>query len=104
MKGYQLTFYTQQHRKIDNQSETEWLMNEGRDLGISGATVHVAQGGYGRDGKYHSSSLFDVGEQTVEVIMLLSDEQHFQMLSRIKEAGLSIFFSRIPAEFGVIEA
>ena len=50
MRGWQLTFYTQQGRSHGTRSIAEWLVAEAKALGISGATMSTAQGGYGRDG------------------------------------------------------
>lgn len=58
MRGWQLTFYTQQGRSHGTRSIAEWLVAEAKALGISGATMSTAQGGYGRDGRLHWAQLF----------------------------------------------
>lgn len=50
MQGYQLTFFTQQSRKHNCSPLGEWLLQEARKLGISGATLTVASQGFGHDG------------------------------------------------------
>ena len=42
MRGWQLTFYTQQGRSHGTRSIAEWLLAEAKLLGISGATMSVA--------------------------------------------------------------
>lgn len=74
MRGWQLTFYTQQGRSHGTRSIAEWLLAEAKLLGISGATMSVAQGGYGRDGRLHWADFFELTGQPVEVAMTVSDE------------------------------
>lgn len=38
MKGFQITFFTQQDRRHHHKPMAEWLMLAARDLGIRGAT------------------------------------------------------------------
>lgn len=42
MKGYQVTFFTQQDRHHAHKPVSEWLMLTARELGIRGATIVVA--------------------------------------------------------------
>ena len=69
MRGWQLTFYTQQGRSHGTRSIAEWLVAEAKALGISGATMSAAQGGYGRDGRLHWANFFELAEQPLEVTM-----------------------------------
>lgn len=48
MDGFKLSFFTQQGRSHGVLSISDWLLNEAKELGIKGATVNVAQSGYGR--------------------------------------------------------
>lgn len=47
-QGYQLIFFTQQNCKLDGMTVAEWLLKTAKDLGIPGATMSLAQAGYGR--------------------------------------------------------
>ncbi len=51
MHGYQLTFFTQQDRKHQGISLAQWLLEEARNIGISGATLIQASEGFGTTGK-----------------------------------------------------
>lgn len=90
MRGWQLTFYTQQGRSHGTRSIAEWLVAEAKALGISGATMSTAQGGYGRDGRLHWANFFELSEQPLEVTMALSDEAAERLLARIAAEGLRI--------------
>ena len=101
MHGYQLVFFTQLKRTHGLLSIAEWLTKEAKQLGVSGVTVSVAQGGYGRDGKYQSARFFETGEQPIEVTMALSDEAAERLFARIAAEGLRIFYTKVPVEFGI---
>lgn len=101
MHGFKVSFFTQQGRTHGILSITEWLLKEAKSIEIKGATIAVAQGGYGRDGKYYSAHFFELGEQPVEMTMAVNAEQAEQLFTRIKEENLRIFYIKIPIEFGV---
>lgn len=102
MHGYQISFYTQQGRRHKHMSIAEWLLQEAKALGIAGATVAAAQGGYGRDGLYHSSHFFELGDQPVEVSLAVSATQADQLFVRVKEENVPLFYIKTPIEFGII--
>ena len=101
MRGWQLTFYTQQGRSHGTRSIAEWLVAEAKALGISGATMSAAQGGYGRDGRLHWANFFELAEQPLEVSLALSDEAAERLFARIAAEGLRIFYTKVPVEFGI---
>ena len=101
MRGYQLSFFTQQNRLHGVLTITEWLIQEARSLGISGVTVTAAQSGYGRDGKLHSAHFFDLAEQPMEVTMAATTEKADLLFAKIAEEKLKIFYVKTPIEFGI---
>lgn len=101
MHGYQLTFFTQQGRVHGMVNLAEWLLQQAKAVGIKGATVATAQGGYGRNGKYYSVHFFEMGEQPVEVTMAVDAVQVDLLFAKINEEQLGIFYIKIPIEFGV---
>ena len=100
MHGFRLSFFTQQGRTHGMLSISEWLLKEAKELGIKGATVNVAQGGYGRDGKYRSARFFDIAEQPMEVQLAVNTEECERLFARIEKENLEIFYMKIPIEFG----
>lgn len=72
MQGYQLTFFTQQDRKHGRLPLGEWLLQEGRKLGVAGATLFAASEGFGHSQKLHSAHFFDLADQPIEVMMAVS--------------------------------
>ena len=104
MNGFKLSFFTQQGRSHGVLSISDWLLNEAKELGIKGATVNVAQSGYGRDGVYHSAHFFEVGEQPLEIQMAVKVEECERLFSKIEEEKMQIFYMKIPIEFGITGA
>ena len=100
-QGYQLIFFTQQNRKLGAITVAEWLLKTAKDLGIPGATMNLAQTGYGRDGKFHSAHFFDLAELPVEVLMAVTEEECEGLFAEITEAKLEVFYTKAPIEFGV---
>ena len=72
-------------------SLAEWLLQQARAVGIKGATVAVAQGGYGRNGKYYLAHFFEMGEQPVEVTMAVNPLQAELLFAKINAEQLGIF-------------
>lgn len=101
MTGCQLTFYTLQDRKHGADSLARWLLHKARELNIGGATLIVANGGLGREGKLHSARFFELGEQPVLVQMILSETEAQTLLAAVEAEGLQIFYVKTPVEFGV---
>ena len=92
MKGYQLTFFTQQDRKHDHLPLGEWLVQEARKLRIGGATLIVATEGFGHDHRLHSAHFFELTDQPIEVTMAVKFVSCFVPLAakvstRLREVG-----------------
>jgi PII-like signaling protein len=101
MHGFQLTFYTQQDRKHHSLSLAQWLLEEARDIGISGATLFQAAEGFGHDKKIRSTHFFELSDQPIEVTMAVSEADARLLFKRLKEEGINIFYVKNPIEFGM---
>lgn len=101
MRGYQLTFFTQQDRKHGHQLLGEWLVEEADKLGIGGATMIAAMEGFGRDRKLRSACFFELVNQPVEITMAVSEPECKRLLQRLREEEINIFCIRAPIEFGM---
>ncbi|MDP3481604.1 MAG: DUF190 domain-containing protein [Desulfoprunum sp.] len=101
MHGYQLTFFTQQDRRHHHLSLAQWLLEEARTLGISGATLIPATEGFGHGGKIRSAHFFELADQPLEVTMAVSGADAERLFARLKEEGVDIFYVQTPIEFGM---
>lgn len=101
MHGYQLTFFTQQDRRHQGTPLAEWLLEESRRLGISGATLITADEGFGRHRKIHSAHFFELTDQSVEITMAVNRDHAERLFMRLREEGVNIFYIKAPIEFGM---
>lgn len=101
MHGYQLTFFTQQDRRHRGQSLAQWLIEEARNIGISGATLIPATEGFGHDRKMRSAHFFELADQPLEVTMAVSEVDAERLFQRLHDEAVNIFYVKTPIEFGM---
>lgn len=79
----------------------EWLLDMAQGLGISGGSAFRAVAGFGRHGR-HDAGFFELaGELPVVVEFFVDAAMADQLLQRIAEANLKLFYARLAAETGV---
>ena len=79
----------------------EWLLDTAQGLGIAGGSAFRALAGFGRHGR-HDAGFFELaGELPVVVEFFVDAAMADQLLKRIAEADLKLFYARLPAETGV---
>lgn len=100
MKGYLLTFYTQQDRRHGHSPLHEWLMAEAEKLGIRGSTAVAGAEGYDHRGRFHSAHFFELADQPMEVQMAVTQQQADVLFERLRQEGVDLFFARSEVEFG----
>jgi PII-like signaling protein len=103
MTGTLLRFYVHENRRHGHVLLYDWLLEEAKRLGIRGGSAFRAIGGFGRHGIRHAEHFFELaGDVAVEVELAVSDDEAGRMLARVRAEGVSVFYVRIPVEFGVI--
>ena len=103
MNGTLLRFYVHENRRHHHVLLYDWLLEQARQMGINGGSAFRAIAGFGRHGVLHEEHFFELaGEMTVQVELAVSDDEAEQMIARIREEGVAIFYVRIPIEFGSI--
>lgn len=100
MKGYLVTFYTQQNRTVDGASVAQVILDEARDLGVRGATLFSGKEGFGHDGRFHSDNYFDLEDPPVQVSMALTREECDSLMRCINNRNMRVFYTRSEIEFG----
>jgi PII-like signaling protein len=104
MNGTLLRFYVHENRKHRHRLLYEWLLEQARSLGIHGGSAFRAIAGFGRHGVLHEEHFFELaGDLTVEIDFAVSDDEAQRLLDRIKAERISIFYVRVPIEYGAIE-
>ncbi len=105
MNGTYLRFYMHENIKHQHQLMYEWLLQHAKAMGVHGGSAFRAIEGFGRHGVLHSQHFFELaGEMTVEVEFILTHEMADRLLESLRHENLSLVYSRLPAEFGVIGA
>jgi PII-like signaling protein len=104
MKGTLLRFYVHENRKHHHIALFEWLLEQAKKIGIGGGSAFRAVAGFGRHGILHEEHFFELAaDMTIEVDFVVSDLQAEQLLDLLRKERVSIFYARVPAEFGAIE-
>jgi uncharacterized protein len=104
VKGTFLKFYVYEQRKHERELLYEWLLQKAKQMGIQGGSAFRAIAGYGRHGVLHEQRFFELSaDLTVEVEFVVREEQSEQLLEAIRQEGIHIVYSKMPAEFGVID-
>lgn len=103
MNGTYLRFYMHENVKHRHRLLYEWLLQHAKSLGVHGGSAFRAIEGFGRHGVLHAQHFFELaGDMTVEVEFILSDEMADRLLESLRAESVSLVYSRLPAEFGVI--
>lgn len=100
MKGFQITFFTEQDRRQGHQQVQDWLMDLAKAQEIGGVTVTASAEGIGHRGKLHSAHLVMLTDQPIEVTMIVSDVQAAALFASIADAKADLFYVKIPVEYG----
>lgn len=101
MKGTYLKFYLQEHTQLHGILAYEWLLEKAKAVGIHGGSAFRAIAGYGRHGIMHEDHFYEIaGHLPVEVGFAVSDEEADRLLAVIAEEKVSLFYVRLPIEFG----
>ncbi|MEN6585184.1 MAG: DUF190 domain-containing protein [Sulfuricella sp.] len=104
MLGICLKLYVSEAQRQDGKLLHEWLLEEAKALGIKGGTAIRAIDGYGRHGRLHEETFFELaGELPVEVEFLLDEAHCERLLELLKVRQLRLFYVKMPAEFGVTQ-
>ena len=104
MNGTILRFYVHENRTHHHVALFEWLLEQAKKLGIHGGSAFRAIAGFGRHGILHEEHFFELAaDQTIEVEFVVTDEDANRLLALMRQERISVFYARVPAEFGTIE-
>jgi PII-like signaling protein len=104
MKGTLLRFYVHENRTHRHIALFEWLLEQAKKMGVHGGSAFRAIAGFGRHGILHEEHFFELAaEMTIVVEFVVSDAEAEKLLALLRTERVSIFYARLPAEFGAIE-
>ncbi|MBS0579005.1 MAG: DUF190 domain-containing protein [Proteobacteria bacterium] len=101
MTGYQVSFYTTLSRRVHGRLARDWLVDLARELGIQGATVLAGVEGYGHHGRIHAAHFFELADEPIVLIMVVSEEHKDLLFSRLRAAACNFFYTVQAVEFGM---
>ncbi|MDR3413304.1 MAG: DUF190 domain-containing protein [Formivibrio sp.] len=102
MQGYQLTFFTQQDRRHKGMALGDWLVHLAKELGLQGATLFSGGEGIGRHHHLHSARFFDLADQPIEIVMVVTLAESEILFERLTLEDVHLFYVKTPVEFGML--
>lgn len=103
MQGTNLQFFVHENRRHKGKLVYEWLLDTARDVGIHGGSAFRAIAGFGRHGVIHEQHFFELADDLpVAVVFTITEPEADALIERVTESGLSLFYVRQAAEFGVV--
>jgi uncharacterized protein len=102
MKGWQITFFTQQAHRHRGKPLADWLVHLAKDMNLQGATLIPAAEGFGHHRRVHSAHFFELADQPLEVVMVVSEEEARSLLERLASERIKVFYVKTPAEFEML--
>ncbi|MGH8713486.1 MAG: DUF190 domain-containing protein [Casimicrobiaceae bacterium] len=104
MTGTILRFYMHENRIHRHVALFEWLLEQAKKTGIHGGSAFRAIAGFGRHGILHEEHFFELAaDMTVQVEFVVTDAEAEALLALLVKERVSIFYVRVPGEFGTIE-
>ncbi len=102
MNGFQVTFFTEQGRRLGHHPVDKWLIELARSLGVSGITTAAGMEGVGRDGKLHSAHFVELADQPIAITMVVTGDQLEKLFAHLEQEQANLFYVRTEVEFGVV--
>ncbi|MFK2877173.1 DUF190 domain-containing protein [Rhodanobacter hydrolyticus] len=103
IEGVQLRFYVHMHARHDGMLVSEWLLELAKEHKLGGCSVFRAIAGFGRHGVLHEEAFFELADDLPVVVEFLLRENEVQiLLQRVRDAGTALFYSLVPARFGLL--
>lgn len=102
MRGFQITFFTQQDKRHRGHPLGEWLVLLARDMGLPGATLIAGSEGFGQHRRLHSAHFFELADQPQEVQVVVGEADAERLFARLGEEGVHLFYVKTAVEFGTL--
>ena len=98
-----LSFYISEKQHHAGMPLHEWLLEEARGLGVHGGSAFRAIAGFGRHGKMHEETFFELaGELAMKVEFILDDALAEQLLGKVRAQSMNVFYVKQSVQSGVV--
>lgn len=102
MNGFLVIFFTQQSRRHEGRMLGEWVVDLAKEMGLRGATMTTGIEGFGHSGQLHSSHVFELADQPIEIRLALTEDELTRLFERLDAEDLSLFYIKAPIELGTL--
>ena len=98
-----LSFYVREKQHHAGKPLYEWVLEEAKSLGVHGGSAFRAIAGFGRHGKMHEDTFFELaGELAIKIEFVVDDMLADQLLDRIHSSNMNIYYLKQKVEAGII--
>ncbi len=103
MQSVYLKFFVTEKQRHNGAVLHEWLLEEAKKLGVPGGSVFRAIAGYGRHGRLHEQTFFELaGELPVQVEFVLDARLADKLVDTLRTHKLDLFYVRYSVESGTL--
>ena len=103
MQSVTLKFYVSEKQRHNSKLLYEWLLEEAMKLGVPGGSAFRAVAGFGRHGRMHTETFFELaGELPLQVEFVMDAILADKMLETVRSHKLNLFYLRHAVETGVV--
>ena len=97
-----LSFYISEKQHHSDMPLYEWLLEEARPTGIHGGSAFRSIAGFGRHGRMHEDTFFELaGELAVKVEFVLDDELADQLIEKVRQLNMEVYYLKQRVEDGI---
>ncbi len=103
MQSVYLKFFVTEKQRHNGVVLHEWLLEEAKKLGVPGGSVFRAIAGYGRHGRLHEQTFFELaGELPVQVEFVLDARLADKLVDTLRTHKLDLFYVSYSVESGTL--
>ena len=97
-----LKIYVTELRQHDGKLLYEWILEQAKALGIPGGSVFRAIAGYGRHGRVHEETFFELsGDLPVELEFVAAEPEIGKLLKLLDQEKMALFYVKFDVETGI---
>lgn len=101
MQDVVLRFYVSEKQHHNNELLHEWLLRLAQRLEISGGSAFRSIAGFGKHGRMHEETFFELaGELAVAVEFILDTQQADEIIAAVAQEKLKLRYVRYDVESG----
>jgi PII-like signaling protein len=97
-----LSFYISEKQHHSDMPLYEWLLEEARTMGVHGGSAFRAIAGFGRHGRMHEDTFFELaGELAVKVEFVLDDVTAERLIDKIHLLNMNVYYLKQRVDDGI---